>query len=177
MFEFFEKLGDREKATVIGGLALVLLIAVFAVSNRVIVYRNSLADRVVETRNQFVELDKLAKEYNYYRSLKTGQQESSNELISKVEQLLVKHALKESVSTMRDSTTVILKRYNKITIDISFRSVHLKDIFKMIYDIEVNKAVNTRVEYLNFRKPLAGKEIYDVNLKLSSYSKMGKKDA
>ncbi|MCB1157550.1 MAG: hypothetical protein KDK45_08615, partial [Leptospiraceae bacterium] len=68
----------------------------------------------------------------------------------------------------------ILKRYNKITVDINLRSVKLNNVFKLLYDIEVNKQVNSKVEYFTFRKPLAGKEIYDVNIKLSSYSMIGK---
>ncbi|EMO74103.1 hypothetical protein LEP1GSC127_2429 [Leptospira kirschneri str. 200801925] len=32
--------------------------------------------------------------------------------------------------------------------------------------------INARVEYLNFKKPFQGKEVYDVNLKLSTYSRV-----
>ena len=49
----------------------------------------------------------------------------------------------------------------------------LQDVMKMIYDIEVNKQVSGKVTNLNFRKvPMPGKELYDVTLRVSSYSKI-----
>ncbi len=87
---------------------------------------------------------------------------------------MVRYNLKDKVQTMKDTTTVIRKDYNKIQIDVSFRSVLLQDVIKFIYDIEKNKQVQAKVDYLTFRKPFAEKEIYDVNLKVSSYSRITK---
>ena len=169
-----DKLDERERLFVFALLAVVLFSLVFVAFSRIYKYRKRLSDKVARTRSQFVELDKHIKNYNYYSSLKSGRAQQSTEIVAKLEQLLTRHSLKDKVSNMRDSQTLILKRYNKITVDINFRSVNLEDVFKMIYDIEVNKQVNSRVEYLNFRKPFAEKETYDVKLKLSSYSKAGK---
>jgi general secretion pathway protein M len=173
----FDKLETREKYLIQILIALFVVGAIYIIGNWFKAQRAVLSEQVVETRAQFVELDKLIKEYHYYKSLKSGQVESANEIITKLEQLLLKHSLKDNVSTMRDSKTIILKKYNKITIDINFNSVHLKNVFNIIYDIEVNKQLNVKVESLSFRKPLAGKEVYDVNIKLSAYSIKSGKDA
>jgi DNA modification methylase len=49
-----------------------------------------------------------------------------------------------------------------------------QDVFKLIYDIEKNKQLQGKVDFLNFRKPFAEKEIYDVNLKVSYYNRLQK---
>jgi len=89
---------------------------------------------------------------------------------------MMRYSLKDRVQTMKDTNSQILKNYNRTTIDITFRSVPLQDVLKLIYDIEMNKQINSKIDYISFRKPIAGKEVYDVNLKLSSYSKLGKKN-
>ncbi len=171
------KLDERERLFVIGGIILVIVILLFSVVRKLAEFRSDLSEKIAESRGSSVQLDKLIRDYNYYRSLKSGPEEDVSQIYSKLDQILVRYSLKDKVSTMRDSNTVILKQYNKITIDISLRSVPLNDVIKLIYDIEVNKQINSKVDYINFRKPFAGKEVYDVNLKLSSYSKLGKKNA
>lgn len=171
------KLDDRERLFLLAGVGIVVVILLFTVFRKIIEYRNNLGETVTETRSQAAQLDKLIRDYNYYRSLKSGPEEDVSQIYSKLDQILVRYSLKDKVSTMRDSNTVILKRYNKVTIDVSLRSVPLNDVFKLIYDIEVNKQINSKVDYLNFKRPFAGKEIYDVNIRFSSYSKLGKKNA
>ncbi|MBE7411338.1 MAG: hypothetical protein L6Q54_01140 [Leptospiraceae bacterium] len=171
------KLDEREKLFVIGGVILVIVVLFFSVIRKLAEFRSDLSEKIVESRGSSVQLDKLIKDYHFYKSLKSGPEEDVSQIYSKLDQILIRYSLKDKVSTMRDSNTVILKQYNKITIDISLRSVPLNDVIKLIYDIEVNKQINSKVDYINFRKPFAGKEIYDVNLKLSSYSKLGKKNA
>jgi hypothetical protein len=79
----------------------------------------------------------------------------------------------------------ILTYYNRNNIDqiVNFFVITIlvsillaNTIFKLIYDVEMNKQINSKIDYISFRKPIAGKEVYDVNLKLSSYSKIGKKN-
>lgn len=169
-----DKFDERERLFILVGLGVFIFTLLYVALIRIYKYRQTLSDKVAKSRSQYIQLDKNLKDYTYYSSLKTGRSEQATQIVAKLEQLLTRHSLKDRVSNMRDSKTLILKRYNKITIDINFRSVHLENVFKMIYDIEVNKHVNSRVEYLNLRKPYAEKETYDVNLKLSSYSKAGK---
>ena len=63
---------------------------------------------------------------------------------------------------------------NPIRCTEKIRGANEKDVFKMIYDIEVMKQINSKVDYMNFIKPLPGKEEYDVNIRFSSFTKVKK---
>lgn len=168
------KLNDREKMFVIGGIGALILVLFGTLFLRLKQFRDDLTDRLVEGRSNFSKMDRLINEYNYYRGIKSGNEENVNEIYAKLDPILVRYNLKERVATQRDTPTDIKKDYNKITIDISFKSVTLPDIFKMIYDIEVNKQINSKVDYINFIKPLPGKEVYDVTVRFSSFSRKKK---
>jgi len=168
------KLDDREKLFVIGGVIVFFLVLFSLTVSKVVERRTGLSDSLLEARGNFARLDKAIQDYNYYRSLKSGDEIDVTSIYAKLDQILIRYGLKERVNTQKDSSTIIKKEYNKITIDISLRSVKLADVFKMIYDIEVMKQINSKVDYMNFIKPLPGKEEYDVNIRFSSFTKVKK---
>ncbi|MBP9886448.1 MAG: hypothetical protein KBF93_09125 [Leptospiraceae bacterium] len=168
------KLDDREKLFVIGAVILFFLVLFSLTVSKVVERRTALSDSLLEARGNFARLDKAIQDYNYYRSLKSGDEIDVTSIYAKLDQILIRYGLKERVNTQKDSSTIIKKEYNKITIDISLRSVKLADVFKMIYDIEVMKQINSKVDYMNFIKPLPGKEEYDVNIRFSSFTKVKK---
>ncbi|MCG6168059.1 hypothetical protein LFX25_09500 [Leptospira sp. FAT2] len=167
-----EKLEPRERLIVLGGIGLILLLIVFMAIRKVVTLRQGLTERVQDSRTAPVKLDKIIQEFNDFRSLdSSGGETDVSAIYAKLDEIFVRYGLKEKISTMKDSNSIEDKKYNRITIDINFRSVTLDNVFRLIYDIEKNKMINARVEYLNFRKPFQGKEVYDVNLKLSTYSR------
>ena len=168
------KLDDREKLFVIGAVILFFLVLFSLTVSKVVERRTALSDSLLEARGNFARLDKAIQDYNYYRSLKSGDEIDVTSIYAKLDQILIRYGIKERVNTQKDSSTIIKKEYNKITIDISLRSVKLADVFKMIYDIEVMKQINSKVDYMNFIKPLPGKEEYDVNIRFSSFTKVKK---
>lgn len=168
------KLDDREKLFVIGAVVIFFLVLFSLTVSKVVERRTALSDSLLEARGNFARLDKAIQDYNYYRSLKSGDEIDVTSIYAKLDQILIRYGLKERVNTQKDSSTIIKKEYNKITIDISLRSVKLADVFKMIYDIEVMKQINSKVDYMNFIKPLPGKEEYDVNIRFSSFTKVKK---
>lgn len=170
-----DRLNDRERLLVFGSGAFVALLGIYTILSLFVDLRNKLTEEIYETRSQATQLDRIIREYNYLRSLQSGgSEEDVSVMYSKLDQILVRYNLKDKVQTMKDSTTIIRKDYSKIQIDVSFRSVLLQDVIKMIYDIEKNKQVQAKVDYLTFRKPFAEKEVYDINLKVSSYSRISK---
>ncbi|TGL57430.1 hypothetical protein EHQ58_14175 [Leptospira ognonensis] len=170
-----DRLNDRERLLVFGSGAFVALLGIYTILSLFVDLRNKLTEEIYETRSQATQLDRIIREYNYLRSLQSGgSEEDVSVMYSKLDQILVRYNLKDKVQTMKDSTTTIRKDYSKIQIDVSFRSVLLQDVIKMIYDIEKNKQVQAKVDYLTFRKPFAEKEVYDINLKVSSYSRISK---
>ncbi len=168
------KLDEREKLFVIGGVLVVFIVLFSLTVSKILEQRNNLSESLAEARGNFARLDKAIQDYNYYRSLKSGDEIDVTSIYAKLDQILIRYGLKDRVLTQKDSSTVIKKEYNKITIDISLRSVKLPDVFKMIYDIEVMKQINSKVDYINFIKPLPGKEEYDVNIRFSSFTKVKK---
>jgi general secretion pathway protein M len=174
--QMLSKLDDRERLLIFGGIGVLLFLLFLNIVTNLYNYRVELSQQVIETRSNFTALDKAVQDYNYYRSLKSGDEEKISDIYSKLDQIMLRYSLKDRVQTMKDTNSMILKNYNRTTIDITFRSVPLQDILKLIYDIEMNKQINSKIDYISFRKPIAGKEVYDVNLKLSSYSKLGKKN-
>lgn len=168
----WNKLEEREKLVLLAGAGLLIILLLGNLLMKIYEYRTELSEQVVETRSGFTQLDKYIKDYAYYKSLKSGDGDDANTIYKKLDPIMMRYNIKDKVFTQRDSSNVILKNYNKVTIELSFKSVILNDVFKMIYDIEINKQINCKVEHMNFRKPLAGKEVYDVNLRLASYSKI-----
>ncbi|GBF49080.1 hypothetical protein LPTSP4_05890 [Leptospira ryugenii] len=170
-----DRLSDRERIMLFASVAFVSLLGIFVIFSLFADMRNALTEEIYETRSQATQLDRIVREFNYLRSLQSGgSEEDVSVMYSKLDQIMVRYNLKDKVQTMKDSNTVIRKDYNKITIDISFRSVLLQDVIKMIYDIEKNKQVQAKVDYLSFRKPFAEKEVYDVNIRVSSYNRIVK---
>ncbi|MCG9874231.1 MAG: hypothetical protein MH321_05520 [Leptospiraceae bacterium] len=171
----FSQLNERERVFVFAGLLVILCMGFYLLIQKAFDLRSSLSEQVNETISQSTQLDRVIVDYEYYKGLKTGgQDEDVSQMYSKLDQIMVRYNLKEKVSTQKDSTNTIRKDYNQITIDVSFRSVILNDIIKLIYDIEKNKQINAKVDYLDFRKPFQDKEVYDVNLKISSFKRIGK---
>lgn len=171
----FSQLNERERVIVFAGILVILIMAFYLIVQKGYQLRKELTESVNESALQSNQLDRVINDYNYFRALKTGgKDEDISEMYSKLDQILIRYNLKEKVSTMKDSSNTIRKEYSQITIDVSFRSVSLNDIIKLVYDIEKNKQINAKVDYLDFRKPFQDKEVYDINMKISSFKKIGR---
>ncbi|MCB1179441.1 MAG: hypothetical protein KDK36_17800 [Leptospiraceae bacterium] len=167
-------LDDRERLIVFGGIGLVIVLLFVNVVIKVFKFRNDLTEELIESKGNFIAMDRAIKDYNFYRSLKTGEEEDANQIFAKLDTIMVRYALKEKLYDIpKDSRTTEQRNYERLSIEIHFRSVVLQDIMKFIYDIEMNKQLNGKVTNLNFRKVM-GKELYDVNLRISSYSRVKK---
>ncbi|MCC5815663.1 MAG: hypothetical protein JJT78_12980 [Leptospira sp.] len=168
----FSQLNERERVFVFAGILLIAVMGIFIIIRKVTEIRKELSESVNESATQATQLDRVINDFNYYRALKTGgRDEDVSEMYSKLDQILIRYGLKEKVSTMKDTSTNIRKDYIQITIDVSFRSVPLNDIIKLVYDIEKNKQINAKVNYLDFGKPFQDKDVFDINLKISSFKK------
>lgn len=166
------QLTERERILLLAAIGVVVLMIFYLLGRKMIQVRKELAEEVYETQTQSTQLDRIISDYNYYRALKTGDSdEDISQMYSKLDQIMIRYNLKDKVSTMKDSTTNIEKNFTKISIEISFRSVPLVDVIRMIYDIEKNKQMNGKVDYLDFGKPFQEKEVYDVNVRISSFKR------
>ncbi|MDX1959019.1 MAG: hypothetical protein SFU98_10630 [Leptospiraceae bacterium] len=169
-----EKLDERERLAVIGLIAVVVFLTLVYLIKSAYEERQELSEKVNETRSGFTTMDKSIKDYNYYRSLKSGEEEKVTDTLAKLEDLMKKYSFTNY--NMNNSTNTVLKEYNKTIVDVTLRSVPLQDVFKMIYDIEMNKQINCKVDSLSFRKTMQGKELYEVSIKFASYTRAVKKN-
>ncbi|MCX7999805.1 MAG: hypothetical protein N3A69_12790 [Leptospiraceae bacterium] len=167
------KLDERERLFVIGFVVLLIVLLLVLIFLKISQFREEISNEVEELQGSFSEIDKAIQDYNFYRSIKAGDEEKISDVFGKLDQIMVRYGLKEKIYNQRDYVNIVEKNYNRTTIEFNFKSVALQDVFKMIYDIEFNKQVSGKVTYLNFRKvPITGKELYDVNLRVSSYSRI-----
>lgn len=167
-----DTLTKRERLLIFAGSITIVVLLFIILLKSIISWRVEYANKANESRSEINSLERLITKYNLYKTLQSGSGENNvNNIYTKLDPILIRYSLKSNVASMKDAPAVVLKKYQRITIDINFKSVPLNNVFKMIYDIEKNKQINARIDYFKFRKPFAEKEIYDVNIKLSSYSK------
>ncbi|PJZ68531.1 hypothetical protein [Leptospira perolatii] len=167
----WEKLEPRERLLILIAAGLLVFMVLFLVGRKIYRMRKDLGERVMETSSDSQTLDKILQEYTYFTTLDTtGGERDPSEFYGKLDPLFVQYGLKERISTMKDHTKEIDKKYQAIIIDVNFRGVPLESVMKLIYEIDKNKRVNARVEYLQINKPYQDKNAYDVNMKLAAYS-------
>jgi len=166
-----ENLTKREKLLIVAGAVIVALLLVVIIIKKMVSWRLDYSDRANQTRSQINKIEEIINKYKYYKTLQTGSGDNDvNDIYPKLDPILVRHSLKSNVSSMKDTSTVVMKKYNKIVISINLKSVALLNVFRFIYDIEKNNQINAKIEYFKFRKPFADKDTYDVDIKLASYS-------
>jgi general secretion pathway protein M len=168
------KLNEREKLMVIGAGVFLIVFFLGFIFYTIITRRNDLSEEISGYRSDLNQLDTIIKKYNYYKAIKSNDAEDTSKVYAKLDTVLTRYGLKGDRTTLKDFQSVTQKEFNKFTIEINMKQVRLNDVFKMIYDIEVNKEINSKVDYFTFVKALAGKEEYDVVMKISSYSRIKK---
>lgn len=170
----FSHFTERERIFVFSAILFIIITSLFLIIKKVSGLRQELTESVNESATHAAQMDRLINDFNYYRALKTGgRDEDVSEIYAKLDQILIRYGLKEKVSTMKDTSVETKNKYTETSIDVSFVSVNLNDIIKLIYDIEKNKQINGKVTVFQSKKSFkdANKELYDITLQISSYKK------
>ncbi len=167
-----EKLTDREKFLIIGGIIFLVLLLFFTVLGKIIGIRSELSDDISSSRSNSIKLDTIINKYNYFKSIKSADAEDKSVVYGKLDKILIRYGLKDRTQ-LNESETEIQKEFKKLTIESKMKAVKLNDVFKFMYDIEINKELNSRIDYFTFTKVI-GKEEYDIVMKISSYSRIKK---
>ena len=68
------KLDEREKLFVIVGVVVFFIVIFSLTISKIMEQRNSLSESLAEARGSFARLDKAIQDYNYYRSIKSGEE-------------------------------------------------------------------------------------------------------
>lgn len=167
-----EKLTDREKFLIIGGAIFLVLLFFGYTLIKIIGIRSELTDEISSSRSNSIKLDTMIHKYNYFKSIKSADAEDKSVIYGKIDRILIRYSLKDRTQ-LNESETEIQKEFKKLTIESKMKAVKLNDVFKFMYDIEINKELNSRIDYFTFTKVI-GKEEYDVVLKISSYARIKK---
>lgn len=159
-----EKLNEREKLFVIGGVAVILITGLVYGIIYILNQRQTIRDSVFETREQVAAMVRLK---SAIQSMPAGQSApEKSRFLQSVNTLLEKHNL--TYSSMRErKEKADGRRGAEVTLlEINFNGIQLQSLIQFLYDVEVRKQTGGRVYRLDIVQPLPGVEKYDVNLSI-----------
>ena len=168
------KLSNREKLLLkilIGTLVLIIgynfivmpLKNFFSSSDTVIISDKQKIEQLDRIYNNYKELDTKR---NQYMSLLKGDSENISTMI---EQWAQNSNIARNISYSRRNQTNVQNKYIRITTDMKLEGVSIQSLLRFIYEIEnSNKLVN--ISYLRINKSYKSPNLYDVNLKIESYT-------
>jgi len=168
------KLSNREKLLLkilIGTLVLIIgynfivmpLKNFFSSSDTVIISDKQKIEQLDRIYNNYKELETKR---NQYMSLLKGDSENISTMI---EQWAQNSNIARNISYSRRNQTNVQNKYIRITTDMKLEGVSIQSLLRFIYEIEnSNKLVN--ISYLRINKSYKSPNLYDVNLKIESYT-------
>ena len=165
------KLSARERLFVLYGSFLVLFLFIAVGLKKIINLKTQYSSLLSLNQESLREIDDLIDSYRVYKNSDGIGKTDVSQIYARLDELFVKYELKSNVSNLKDTTTTSFKIYDKFAVSVDLKSVYLDDVFKLIYDIEKNKYIQGKVEYLSFQKPFASRDVYDIRLTLAVYSK------
>ncbi len=157
-----EKLNPRERLFIVGGGGFLLLMLLLFLGVKVKEQRDNIRQSVQEARDDVTHMQRLVADI---RSMPAGGPlPDENELQTRTTQVL--EGMKLTMQNIRSRKETPSPREEQIIVEITFAGVSLKDIINFLHAVEYSKQIPARVGVLEFRKPLAQREIYDVRLTL-----------
>jgi type II secretory pathway component PulM len=168
-------LSDREKKLLTVLVIFVgVLLVYFAVISPIVAFKSNLKSEYNSNLQRLSSLDKLYEEYlqlkeekkNYHNLLR------SNEGVTTLIENIAKQTniLKNKVYT-RDNPSNIQGKFKKVSTEVKFESVDAGSIMKFIYKLENSNKI-IKIAYMRVRLALKGKDVYDVTLKIDSYTSL-----
>ena len=164
-----DKLSPRERLMGIGLIALLSVVGLFMGIKTFMKMREKVTVRVTNARR---DVQRITNIRNTIRSLPPPQPvEEKTIIVAKASRLATELGLKPA--DIRDGEE-ISNKFRRVRVELTFRSVPLKDILKYVHSVESGGQINVQVSSLVFSRSL-NKEVYDVNLSLFAQSPVAKK--
>jgi hypothetical protein len=168
------KLSNREKLLL--KILIGTLVLIIGYNFIVMPLKNffSSSDTVIISDKQKIEqLDRI---YNNYKELETKRNQymsllrsDSENISTMIEQWAQNSNIARNISYSRRNQTNVQNKYIRITTDMKLDGVSIQSLLRFIYEIEnSNKLVN--ISYLRINKSYKSPNLYDVNLKIESYT-------
>ena len=157
-----EKLNPRERLLIVafGGTLLLLLLGFIGL--KVKEQRDTIRQSVGEARDDVTRMSRLVADIKGMPA--GGPLPDENEFLAKTTQLL--ESMKFTPQNIRSRKENPTRTEEQIIVEMTFAGVSLKDAINFLHAVEYGKQIPARVGVLEFRKPLAQREIYDMRITL-----------
>ena len=125
----------------IGG-TLVLFTMIFQLFLKPALDRYERLDRLLpEKAKRLSEMREMAAQYNALKVnqenvAKSIQKVAKRSLLSELEGFAVKADVKDKISSMKPSTSIVSEKYQEEAIEVEFRKVNLNQVLKVLHQIE-----------------------------------------
>ncbi|GIX43552.1 MAG: hypothetical protein KatS3mg129_3285 [Leptospiraceae bacterium] len=163
----WSKLNQRERFLLILAAAFVLILTIILLFQIIAKKRKELRLSIERSRSELQTLIRLKEDISSIPSVRTLP--NRNQLLTLVTQKL--QELQVTPNNIRDREERIGKGNSKmIIIDLSFNGVNLQKLFQFIYELEYNQS-GVKIKELLIRKPLPGRDIFDVRMSIYVISK------
>ncbi|HOJ27724.1 MAG TPA: hypothetical protein PL059_01480 [Spirochaetota bacterium] len=168
------KLSNREKLLlkILIGI-LILIIGYNFIFTPLINFFSSSDTLIVSDKQKIEQLDRI---YSNYKELETKRNQymsllksDSENISSMIEQWAQSSNVAKNIAYSRRNQTNVQNKYIRITTDMKLDAVSIQSLLRFIYEIEnSNKLVN--ISYLRINKSYKSPNLYDVNLKIESFT-------
>ncbi|MBI3396462.1 MAG: hypothetical protein HY042_11545 [Spirochaetia bacterium] len=157
-----DQLNPRERMFVFALIALVALGAIFVMGMKIADMRSQITNDVALAREETVRMARLRDAISAMPSPQSLP--DMNQFISQTQSVM--EGLKLNAADIRNRQESTSRKEDLLIVELTFNGVSLKDIVKLMHEVEYAGKVHAKVGSLVFRKPLPNREIYDVKVTL-----------
>ncbi len=166
---------EREKKLLTGlGAFIGVMLVYFLVISPIVDFKTSLKKEYESNAERLNTLDRL---YEQYLQLKSEKEKYQNLLknnigiSSLIENLAKETNILDNKAYTRDNPSNIQGKFKKVSTEVKFEGVNISSLMKFIYKLENSNKV-IKISYMRVRLALKGKDVYDVTLKIDSYTSL-----
>ncbi len=157
-----QRLNPRERVLLFLVLILITLLIIFYSFQFFSKKKKEFSEEIQKSRNQLQRLIRIKE--NIANIPKVPNLPDRNQFLNLVSQKL--QELQLTPNSIRDREEKIGKdTYKMIIIDLSFNGISLQKLFQFLYEMEYNQR-GIKVREIMIRKPLPGRDIFDVRLSI-----------
>ncbi len=170
-----KKLSKRETLLLklLGGISAAAVFYLFIIQP--VIFNSNASVETSQDINQLevlsklnIEHNNLKNEINSYNAVLNNTDDNMNTLVQSNAEIL---NISKNIEYTKRTQTNIQNKYVKITTDVKINAVTSESILQFISKIENNEKL-VFVTYVNIHKGLKEKELYDVLLKINTFTKM-----
>lgn len=158
-----EKLNPRERLMVLGMGGLLAAGLVIFGGLKIMEQRESIHERVIEARDDVQKMKRLRDQIRAMPA--SAPLPDENEFLAKTTAMLDRLKIQQqSIRSIREPAS---GGQETVKVEIIFNLISMKDVISLLHAVEFGREVPARVSSLDMRKPLAGREVYEVKIHLA----------